>query len=397
MNKFKKGENLTIRLTGLLFFLYPLSSLIVKITSLNIIEPIVLILIFIGFRYNLIGRFIYYNKNIFALIFFFLIITIFSTILFNSSFKNIQFGIRLLVYFFVFCSIAGSAFKVKDILGFLRNFLLVFSIICFLSLLDYFKILQIPFFNETSLVFDDTSLAEVSDLPSIYGNRNQFAVFLLLGFVISYQFLIEKIGNLYINILSIFLISICLFLSFSRGAILSCLLFLIIKNINSFNFSTIIFFSIVLFFISKLEFLFPAYEILSTRFSSLSEGSLTQGDKWRYVSFYETLNELPTHPIGLGWGNFESKLLTGVRNSHNTFVTILRAGGFVGVCILLLTVVINKLKIITLFGNKNIIYLKNIVIILIFYSVTHDILGTLILYVSLGIIFSFRIKNKQIK
>jgi len=86
-----KGESLIVRYLSLVFLLYPLSPLILKITSVNLIELLVLIIIFIGFRYQLISRFIFYNRNIFASLIIFLIITFFSTLFFNSDFKNILF------------------------------------------------------------------------------------------------------------------------------------------------------------------------------------------------------------------------------------------------------------------------------------------------------------------
>ena len=397
MGKINKGESLIVFYLSLVFLIYPLSPLIVKITQVNLIELLIIVIIYIGFKYHLIERFISCNRNIFFPLLFFLSITFISTLLFNSDIKNIEFQIRLIVYLLVFSTVGGSSFNEKNIFLFLRNYLITFVIICILSLLDYYQYLEIPFFNDQSLMIDNNSLvaSSVSDLASIYGNRNQFAVFLAIGFVICYQFLIERKIKFYYGFLAIFVIIICVILSFSRGLILSCILFLLTKSLNRFNIKLIILMSVIILSVSELEFLSTAFEILSLRFNSLTEGTFTAGDKWRYISFLETLNELPSHPIGLGWGNFNSQLLDGVKNSHNTFVTILRSGGLIGLSFLIYIISSNYLKFKNLFRNKSLVHLNNIVFILFFYAFTHDILGTLVLYIVLGIIISVSLKKKN--
>lgn len=385
-----------VRLLKYLFFFYPLAPLASETLGLPVNEILSISIVLVGFRQGNFQVFLRKNKDQFILLGMFLLLTLISTLLMNYSGKNLQFFLRILLYFFLVTIIAGQKFTVNELVIFLLLFYISATIINLISLIDYFKILEIPQFNETSTVFDSdvsSNFGGVSDLSAIYNNRNQYAIYLAIAFPAGLYFLRKHAKNRWVFFLMFLVTNIAIFLSFSRGIVVAILILLLLlykRRMLKAILIAVPFLLLYLYLQIPSDFLNPYIDVMIHRSQDIfsSKDQISRGDKWRYVSFLETLQDIPAYPFGLGWGNFESKLLGVEKSPHNSFVAILRAGGIIGLLILSIVIIKEKPWVQRYMSTKQIAVYLQIVFMLIIFSLTHEIIGTLIMWCIVGIILS---------
>lgn len=357
--------------------------------SIPIVEVLIFLLFIKGFKNKGLHYFYFLNKIQFSSLLIFVMLALASTLIYNATSASILFSFRFIVYFFLVVYIGGvkhNSTTIENVFLFFYSTLIIINII---SIIDYLGFVDIPFVNEYTYdlsISDDFN--KVSDMNSIYRNRSQYSVFLGLTFPISLYYL-GKNRMIYKFMFLITIISILLCLS--RGVMLSAVILLLIKYrkrllkkiFKSFIYIGIIF-SIILSIVPTY------YGVIEKRFNA-QEGSiqLSKGDELRISSFTETMEEIHFHPIGYGWGNFYSKLLKQEnRNPHNSYVTIIRAAGIIGI-ILIFIVILTELKYLKLYRSivPNNVILDTLLMML-FFMVTHDILATTLIWVYIGILLS---------
>jgi O-antigen ligase len=293
-----------------------------------------------------------------------LIILTFFTLLIKGKFK-----ITLIILFFflsfIYAWIIGDLDNIKSLISAVMVFSIVFSLINHFSkrgiieIEYYLKLFVFSFFLSNILALSIFLLfpefkSLVVDVSSIgvrfkgfFTQANGYAYVLLLNFPISLYFLVKN-RNIY-NISNVLLITVCLFLSQSRGAILSIIIGLffiysiyILKNgkLSKIIIPSILFFGtgyLILAFLPSL--LLDNYGINLSRLNPISqkesERDLTSFnfsdlEEDRFYLIRAGFETISVYPFGLGYQDHHNIIgeTTGIYLiPHNFFISIILTYG----------------------------------------------------------------------
>lgn len=296
--------------------------------------------------------------------------------------------------YLVFCYVLSSyLFKRKTIYFLLMILVFSYSVLCALSLLDYFSYLEIPGFNEgTFELFGDGEVA-IRDISGPYHTRSQFSGNLAIILPLPLGFVIVSKNKLIWGVFSLIVLLTTL-VTFSRGIYVSLtfsLFYLVVMGIVSVKqlcktVLIIFIISLTLFSEQVVNIIALGYDLIFERFYSIGEGHA--GDTWRIDAFVITLFDLRSYPLGMGFNKIWAPNYGEWLNPHNILTNYLRGGGVVG----LLSMVTIYLRSMT-FKRKTdtiIIILSSGVFSLLVYGLTHEITGSVILWSFVGILHSLK-------
>ena len=294
------------------------------------------------------------EKNSVFLILFFIIFIIIQNIAYMmpSKISNVNLLYRVLPLLFFMHFLYSYIFIERSNIGYfkLENYFKFFLVIVIISC--FYNI-----FKNYSMLFNISNITnKYVNISSFFEHRNAFGQFLFLG-IISNLYLIYKFkAKKYY--LSFALIMFNLIFSFSRTAIFSTLIFLILAfvkidlgKVKKNQIFIIIFAFISMIFVSYLFFSndkilnFVEHYILRT-----DDGVTGRFKLWEMV--YHSMNGV-RWIIGYGLGSSSNVLYSfGLSNSHNTYIECLLVGGFTA--LFLYTIIyLSIYKTITKIKNKN--------------------------------------------
>ena len=273
------------------------------------------------------------------------------------------------------------------------------AVMCLFSLLDYYEFVNIPGFNDWMNDYLVEGYETGKGVSGPFDTRTGIASYLSTVFPIGVFCFFARTGlsRIFYGAATLIVVLTGL-LSLSRGlypAIALVFLAYTVKALQSRGMSrslaiwrTLIFFSI---FMLGAYFLIRTssqqlHSIFVSRVSSLHIGevSSSDADMLRIWTFQKTVLDLMDSPLGMGFSSVV--LWTGEsKNTHNILTQVLRVAGFLGLIFFFtfLTPYIRKAW--SQRGDPLLNCLNAIFVSFFIYGMTHNILGTLLFWIFLGL------------
>lgn len=265
----------------------------------------------------------------------FLLFTLIATIISKSPEKLFSDFINLVIYFLLIFVFVGINLSKNQIYRLIK--LLMFStfLMCIFSLLDFFNIIQIPYFNDS---ISNVSLGNqvIFDLTGPFVSRTDIGLHLALMFFIPILFIFSKKKTFFTFLIygSIFFTFIITgFFSNSRSIFLSliiCTIYFIIISFKHIKKAKIIFWLTFISFISCLVLFNFSFDSLIDVSTLLNRDYGGSSDWTRFYAFTTTLIDVIENPVGVGFDRPYIEEIAMYQDVHNTYTFLLRCGGFIG-------------------------------------------------------------------
>ena len=292
----------------------------------------------------------------------FLLLTLLGTLLSNSPEKIFSDFINLLFYFLMVFNVVGLRLSSKQVEKSVNLLLLSTAIMSFVSLLDFVKIINVPFMNEGISNVQQGGVV-VFDLTGPFRIRTEISFHLALAMVLPVIFLLRKFTIVRVFYYSSFLIVLLItsFFTNSRSIYLSFIVGLVYLLVvfRQLPQAKILFRTILLSAILIVLFYHQTIlQVLET--SALMNRQLGgESDLTRWYAFRATLIDVVFHPYGAGLDRPFIKELDGYKDVHNSYTYLLRAGGFLGLGCLFIFMrpIIKKLVSLKISPNESVSYI----------------------------------------
>lgn len=315
--------------------------------------------------------------------------------------KAIMMAVLLGAYFLLAFSVAGLRLQRKEIIQLLTVFAFSSALMSVASLIDYFDLIDLPRVNERSA----SRGLGVANLLGPFYSQTPMAAHLCLAFPIPLAFLFsysDKSIQKFLWILVLAPIILASILTYSRGLIVS---FIVVigyifyagsckKRLMFWAKNLIIIAAISVFGVFLLKSYVPdQYQALSIRLNDITPEGIqnSRSDITRFGTIESTLKDLSKSPFGVGFTKAEYQVGTRIyeKNSHSNVVDILRAGGFLGL-VLVILFILPILKEAFLVKNPQVeLPLFSALISFFVYGLTHTTLATLFAWIVAGVAFSW--------
>ena len=330
----------------------------------------------------------------------FLLVSGAASLFASEARQAVAFTLSLGVYFLVAFSVAGLRLQKQEILQLLTVFAVSSTLMCFVSLIDYFGLVNLYRVNPRQA----SRGLEVANLLGPFYSQTAMGAHLSLAFPIPCAFIFFRTDNKIYQklfwVLCFATISLAGILTYSRGLIVSFVivmgyLFYVGKQIKGKNFwyknlvtvSLTAVITIILFQVCLPN----QYEALLVRLNDTTPTAIqnSDSDKARFGGLESTLNDLAESPWGVGFS--DSQYQIGARlekkNAHNTLVDVLRAGGYLGLVLFLMFIGPIFIKSFQFVNPQIETPLFSALASFFFYGLTHTIFGTLFAWILAGVSF----------
>lgn len=389
----------------LVFFIIPFgpaSDIGQSIFGLSIkITHLVYISIFLlGSYYLTFERKKFYLSNLEIVTYLFFILYLGSYLISLNLQNNFNSSLHVIIISFLIIITANISWEKKSITNMIFIFLIAQTLISFLTIVDYFKLIDLNFLNKSPSANPFFDIANVITATGPFNSRTPFVMYLLLACVSSLFLAMNVDRKLIILLIFSFLINlICGFMTISRSFIIVLLIVLVIyfslkyknksKFLNFYSKEKILFYFLIFIFTITI----PLIIFFMSGVFNVEGMPFRPGDMKRvwanlivlddiFNSFYPFQSEDKPWVMDFGRVGF-----------HNIFGFIMHKTGLLG-CLCFLFMIFNIFNLLTKTHNKDSNFLLVFLILSwLLYGMFHSIINITLLW----IIFGFLISNMKFR
>lgn len=352
--KYIRLRRVSIYLLYILAFLAPLGALSRALTATSDIVsrgifilpgPTTLIIVFLvayGFISNAIPA--YLNRvRIWVYPFIFTTIAL-AAGLFHPDYLNASIrSLMFMVYMLLMIYLIILNIQPKEMMNLILFASLGMTLMLFLSLIDYFGILNIPLINERSLSLSvEERGLRIKTLSGPFRSRSEMSAFLSVILPVSFGYLFLPGAKKIIRIVLSFALIMGIFSVVVGGsramylALFGSFGYIIWNAIRSRQLGKITIFipfvigGIIAILIRNTDYLFLFFSRLGD--ISFEKIVYSEGDMIRWYAFVDTMKDLMIRPWGLGFTQFMK--FGRYWDVHSVYTEFIRASGFIGIILL---------------------------------------------------------------
>jgi len=276
-----------------------------------------------------------YESTIFYV--FLLAVTLATLLNTQAKVKSIGFATKITGYWIIIFSVIGMKIEREEVYAVIVSFLSALTAVCIISILNYYDLSKfgIAYADERSFVEKGQI---VNSLTGPHHNRTSFArhisIALPVVLFVSAKNKMRRYFFVFVSAILIFssLLTLSRTVYFSLTLVLAYVTFSSIRFIKKYSISVLRY---VIPFILSIVLLSVGSEVLEDvykRASTLNPNEVvnSHADMARIYALRNTLVDLYSNPIGLGFERVYVEGKPDPINAHNTFTTTIRAAGIFG-------------------------------------------------------------------